>query len=154
MTYFTVLNFFHFLALTIWVGGMIYTKLILFPALQVLEPAQKNLFFGTVSPRFSRLSWSAIGILVLSGLLKFPHYSPFEDMTYGITLSVKLVLVILMIVNGLWATYNLNPKLQSLAPYPGDSPSSEFLKTQKKLSTIFTINMVLGIVVLFLASML
>jgi putative copper export protein len=154
MTYYTVLNFFHYLALTVWIGGIVYTNLILFPSLQVLDPPQRNKFMGTAAARFSRLAWTAVIVLVLTGLLKFPHHSPFEDMAYGITLSTKLALVLIMIVIGLWVTFGINPKAQSLAPAPGDPPSPEFVNLQKKLATLIFVNMILGIIVLFLASML
>ncbi len=146
-------NFLHILATTTWIGGMIYINVILMPSLSAIEPSQRGRLLGATTKRFTYLSWGSIIVLVLTGLAKTPSQMLFNVVgAYGISLTVKHIIVVAMIVIGLLITFRLGPKMQSLSPSPGEPPAPEFLKVQNQLSILARANTVLGGVVLFLSA--
>lgn len=59
----------HLLAALIWVGGMFFAYLVLRPAaVDVLEPPQRLRLWDAVFNRFFNWVWSAIGVLLVTGL--------------------------------------------------------------------------------------
>jgi len=72
----------------------------------------------------------------------------------GAILTVKHVLVLAMIIIGLNIALGVVPKLRAAAPKPGEAPSTDFFKNQRRLRTLATVNMVLGVLVVACASML
>ena len=59
----------HLLAALIWVGGMFFAYVVLRPAaVEILEPPQRLRLWDAVFRRFFRWVWSAVSILMVSGL--------------------------------------------------------------------------------------
>ena len=65
----TVMQWVHLMAGVVGLGGMGFLLLVLFPSLRVLNPEQRATFAKAVHGRFRWFSWSAMLLLVLSGLL-------------------------------------------------------------------------------------
>ncbi len=60
----------HLLAAVVWVGGMVFLSVVLVPVLRRDGLfADYALLFRTVAYRFRSLAWSAMGLLVGTGLL-------------------------------------------------------------------------------------
>jgi len=155
MTVSTITDFLHVLATTTWIGGMIYTNAVLMPSLSAIEPSQRGKLIGAVSKRFTLFAWSSIIILVITGFMVTPSGVLFNTSnTYGITLTIKHVVVLVMIVIGLLITFVISPKLMSLAPSADEKPAPDYLKAQGQLALLARVNLVLGILVLLLAVML
>jgi uncharacterized membrane protein len=155
MTVSTITEFLHVLATTTWIGGMIYTNAVLMPSISAINPQERGKLIGAVSKRFTLYAWGSIIILVITGFMATPSGLLFSTATtYGTTLTIKHVVVLVMIVVGLLITFVISPKLMSLAPSPGDKPSPDYLKTQGQLTLLARVNLVLGILVLLLAVML
>ena len=72
----------------------------------------------------------------------------------GAILTVKHIMVLAMIIIGLNIALGVVPRLRAAAPKPGEATSTDFFKNQKRLSTLATTNLVLGILVVAFASML
>ena len=154
MTLSTIINFLHLFATVTWIGGMIYFNLILMPSLTAIDPPQRGRLLGAVAKRFTFLSWGSIIILVITGLLITPSYMLLTfSGVYGISLTLKHLVILLMIIIGLVITFSLGPKMHSLSPSPGEPPSSGFLKVQNQLSVLVRINTILGVLVLLLSVM-
>ena len=154
MSFPAINNFLHLIAAVTWVGGMIYTILVLAPSQTAIDPSQRGKLFGAVAKRFTIIVWVSVIILISTGINKIPSLSLFNpDSKFDFWLSIKLTVVLIMIINGILLTFVISPKMKKLAPQPGEQPSVEFIKTQKNLSTIVLSNMVLGIIVLFCVSM-
>jgi uncharacterized membrane protein len=152
MTLSTIINFLHLLATVTWIGGMLYYNIILKPSLTSIDPSQRGRLLGAVMKRFIFLSWGCIIILVITGLLITPSQMLLNVAgVYGITLTLKHFVILLMIVIGLVITFSLRPKLHSLSPSPEKSPSLEFLKVQNQLSVLGRLNALLGVMVLLLS---
>jgi uncharacterized membrane protein len=95
----TLLQWIHVTAAVIGVGGMAFLLLILVPSLGVLPPEQRDLLAKQVMKRFRWMIWSAILVLLLSGLYSIRlHY---WDVAWGrawALLTVKIVLAFFFFV--------------------------------------------------------
>jgi len=151
MTVEHVANFFHLLATVAWIGGMLFMKLVLMPAMEAIDPPQRGRLMGVAAKRFTMVAWTSTIILLVTGFLKTPSQHLFDtSTTYGTLLLVKHVVIALMIVVGIVITFVVAPKLRSLAPAPGQPPSAGLVAAQGNLNVLSAINTVLGLVVLVL----
>ncbi len=154
MSFAVINNFLHLLATVTWIGGMIFMTLVLFPSQTAIDPGQRGKLFGAIVKRFLIIVWASIIILLLTGLYKTPQSMLFNpEVRFGLWLTIKHIVILLMIFFGLLITFVLSPKLRKLAPKPGEQPSQEFIKTQKNMTLVARTNMTLGIIVLFCVSM-
>ncbi len=153
MGFYTVVTFVHILAACTWVGGMIYLNLVFLPALGTIEPSAAGKLMGENAKRFSMLAWVSVILLIITGLMQTTSGLLFDISTdYGMYLTIKVLIVMIMITIGLYITLVLAPKIRKLAPQEGAAPSPEFLSLQKRLPLLARTNMILGISVLFLIS--
>jgi uncharacterized membrane protein len=89
----TFMQWIHLMAAVVGLGGMGFILLILIPSLGVLNPEQRETLFKAVAVRFRWISWSAIGLLLISGLYNIRQY--YWEVTWGkswMFLTVKIVL--------------------------------------------------------------
>lgn len=150
MIFQTVVDFLHLLATVSWIGGMIYINVVLMPTLPALGPESRGTLMQAAAKRFAMVSWSSVVVLLLTGLQKTPTGMLFDLSTsYGITLTIKHILVLIMIGGGLFITFVIVPRMTALAPKPQEKPTVGFFKTQKQLQILAVTNMLLGIGVLF-----
>lgn len=154
MSFDVINNFLHLLTTVSWIGGMIFVNIVLMPSQTVIDPPQRGKLFGAVVKRFTVVVWVSIVVLLLTGLYKTPsHMLLSPEGNFGLWLTIKHIVIILMIVFGAVVTFMVGPKLGKLAPQPGDQPSPEFINAQKMMKTLAITNMALGIIVLFCVSM-
>jgi uncharacterized membrane protein len=155
MSYYAVINFLHLLATVFWIGGMIFMNLILYPAQINIAPSDRGKFMGAVAKKFSIFAWLSVIVLIITGLIKTPEGMLVNTSTHlGFWLTIKHILILLMIVFGLIISLHLAPRIQKLAPKPGEQPSKEFINNQNLLSKFSVTNMIFGIGVLFVISIL
>jgi uncharacterized membrane protein len=101
----TVVQWIHATAAVIGVGGMAFLLFVLMPALGGLDPEQRALLVKRVMDRFRWVSWSAIFLLLVSGLYSVRQY--YWEMAWGKSwtlLTVKIVLALLVFVIALALT--------------------------------------------------
>jgi len=154
MSFAVINNLLHLLATIAWIGGMFFMNLVLYPAQMSLDPSQRGKLAGALGKRFTIFAWTSVVILILTGLYKTPSSVLFApEMRFGLWLTIKHVVIILMIIFGLYISIVLSPKLARLAPKPGEQPSAEFIKAQKNMGIFSRTNLILGIIVLFCVSM-
>ena len=154
MTLFQFYSMLHLLAVITWLGGMLFMNLILMPGMSVLEPMQRGMLTGAVAKRFSILAWSSVIVLIITGILKTPPGMMFAPQShYGGVLLIKHILILIGIIIGLNISLGVAPKLRKLAPKTGEAPSAEFLSAQKKLKTLSTTNMIIGICIVIVISL-
>jgi uncharacterized membrane protein len=150
-----IINFFHLFATVVWIGGMFYMDLILMPSIAKIDPGERGKLMGMIAKRFTITAWSAIIILIISGILKTPSDMYFDTSDeYGIYLFIKHVLIIGAIIVGLVITFVYVPGLKANTPKPGEKPSAEFTAYSKKIEKLSKTNLVLGILILICASLL
>jgi uncharacterized membrane protein len=101
----TLVQWIHVTAAAIGVGGMAFLLLILMPSLGALPPEHRDLLAKRVMDRFRWMIWSAIVVLLGSGLYSIRQY--YWEVAWGKSwalLTVKIVLAFLVFVLALALT--------------------------------------------------
>jgi uncharacterized membrane protein len=83
----------HIASVVTLIGGILYSRLVLWPSLGSLPADERKAMEETVARRFQPLVWIAISGLVLSGLYNLminPGHSPRYHMLLGIKLLLAL----------------------------------------------------------------
>ncbi len=106
----TFMQWIHLMAAVVGLGGMGFLLLILIPSLEVLSTEQREALSSAVAGRFRWAIWSAIVLLLLSGIYNTRYY--FRDIPWGRAwefLAVKIVLsfILFAIVLGLSIPFRL-----------------------------------------------
>ena len=144
-----IIDYLHLLATVTWMGGGVYINLVLMPSLTAIDPPARGKLMAAASKRFTIIAWSSIIVLLVTGYMKTPTGMLFNTTeSYGMTLTVKHVLFLSMMVLASLIMFVVVPKMNALAPKPGEKPSPEFLKAQKQLPMLSVTTIILGIVVL------
>ncbi|MEW6129619.1 MAG: CopD family protein [Acidobacteriota bacterium] len=104
----------HIVMASIWVGGLIYTMTAVIPFALSLSKEERQPILRGLARRFRRIGWSAIGILIITGLVNI-FYRTIDyqvnsvggiksvagsiryDESFMKWLAVKLILVVLMV---------------------------------------------------------
>lgn len=150
-----VINFFHLFATSIWIGGMVYIHFVLLPAVSKIDQGEGGKLQGLLAKRFSIIAWSALLILLITGYLKTPSEMLFNTSTqFGIILTVKHILIIVVLIVGITIGAVVVPGLRKYMPKSGEKPTPEFFSFKRKLELLATTNLTLGILILICASML
>jgi putative copper export protein len=144
----------HLVGLALWLGGIVFFLVVFGPAVNELRPGVgiRALNQGRVS--LEVVSWLAIGLLFLSGMLNLILRVQATGVPLGqvyiTALSIKLVLFLAMLVHHCLQVFKYAPRIASLtAGVSGESPSwPEPLRALwQKWFTLLKINATLGPVV-------
>ena len=106
----TFVQWVHLTAAVMGVGGMGFLLFILMPSLGALNPDQRGLLAKQVMDRFRWISWSAIFLLLVSGLYSIREY--YWEMAWGKSwalLTVKIVLALFVFLIALALTLPFKP---------------------------------------------
>jgi len=101
----TLVQWLHVTAVVIGVGGMAFLLFILMPSLGALDPEHRDLLAKQVMDRFRWIVWSAIIVLLVSGLYSIRQY--YWEAALGKSwalLTVKIVLALFVFVISLALT--------------------------------------------------
>lgn len=151
--------FIHILSAIFWIGGMLFTVVILVPTLrnQALS-SKKGLFFTVMGEKFSKISWILFFVLLLTGygqllIRGFTNTELFSKVFwqshFGNTLGYKLILFsIIIIISGLHDFW-LGPKTAVLID---TKEADEKTKMFRKLTSwVGRLNLLLGLAILYFA---
>ncbi len=153
MSMFMINNFIHLLFAVIWIGGMIFMNLVLMPSLNSIDPNERGKLFAQIAKRFTIVAWGSTLFLLITGFFKTPSGMLFNFSTdYGMMITIKHILFLVMIVFGSMITFVEAPKIRKYAPKPGEKPSQEVVQAHGKIKLLSACNMVLGIIILILVS--
>jgi uncharacterized membrane protein len=106
----TFVQWIHLMAAVVGLGGMGFLLLILIPSLGVLTQEQREALSKAVAGRFRWASWSAIALLVLSGLYNIRRFyweEPWDRAWKFLTLKILLSFVLFGIILGLGIPFRL-----------------------------------------------
>lgn len=149
----------HILAAAVWIGGMLFLALVLVPALRrpTYRGTAQRLIYET-GLRFRAVGWTALALLVLSGVfnLTFRGYT-WDDLwagglwqgPFGRTLALKLVLVAFILALTALHDFVLGPRASARLMEDPDSPEARRLRL--RASWIGRLNLLLSLLVLALA---
>ena len=111
--------FIHLTATAIWIGGLLITMLLVWPAVRrTLEDSPVIYqFLSQLRKRFYPISNLALVALIVTGLFQMtanPNYDGFMtfDNTWSIVMLVKHIVVGLMAIAGLLLQYGVAPQLE------------------------------------------
>lgn len=166
-----LLYWLHLIGIVFWAGGIFLHVLVVMPSLQVLSPPDRGKLMGAYVERFTPLTWGAVILTGVTGLLltnRLPGFSALVSFStsYGNILLAKIILVAAMILNGIYVGTILVPKIASFGPPPGAArpprpqrgkpppgPPPELVKLQKRMSTLGWVQVGLALVVLLLVAL-
>lgn len=144
----TIVMFLHNLAVATWIGGMIFLSF-LSSEVEKLGP-QFTVVMGKMTKIFSMLAVLSIFTLIITGVLLTSWHGGVTRVQRDLVLNLKHFAVLLVIINGAFLATRVVPKLEKLSA----QKSPEARVWQKKLKIHSTVNLILGIIILFLATML
>lgn len=93
----------HIIAATVWVGGMLFLVLVLFPLLRKSDKEDNHELIYKVGKRFRRIGWVSLFILFISGILNI-YFSFGLNLReifiseFGNILQLKLTVFLLIII--------------------------------------------------------
>ncbi len=136
----------HFIAASVWVGGLLHFLLGLY-AVRQLDEEERPKLTATLIPRFSALGLTSTAVLALTGLYaSLLHVGSIDGLmntVYGKTLLIKLALVLPMIMLGAVNLLVTTPNMKQAAERGG---GSTWVGRFRKLVTS---EVTLGIAVIF-----
>src|SRR5690625_2943466 len=115
--------FIHLIFAAFWLGVMLFTSAVLVPANRKRLASQRGQLFTDLGTRFSRLSWVAFPILILTGVtallgkgysLAYLLSAPFRESIYGSRLASNLSFFGLMLIVSGVHDFWLGPKASLL----------------------------------------
>jgi uncharacterized membrane protein len=112
----TTIQWIHLMASVVALGGMGFLLLILIPSLGVLSAEQREALSKAVAGRFRWASWSAMTLVLLSGLYNVRRYyweEPWDRAWRFLALKVLLSFVFFGIVLGLTIPFKLFQPLRA-----------------------------------------
>ncbi len=147
----------HLVALALWLGGMVFFLVVFGPAVHELRPAIaiRTLNQGRIS--FEAVSWAAIGLLLITGMLNLilrnqPTGAPHGEF-YTILLSIKLFLFFAMLAHHCLQIFKYAPQIAALTaqtPAEIDIWPEPLRAHWQKWFTLLKINAALGSIVVLL----
>lgn len=157
-----VVRWLHLVAAMAWVGGQLFLFLILLPVVRrALPPPQRTLLVAQLGRRFALLSWIALALLLVTGVLNGERRGvdweslPAAQSTYGQVLFAKLCLVAVVIVLTLVHGLILGPRLTRLAAQAaGHDPQAEAHRRRlARISALVSVmNLLLNLGIVYLAA--
>lgn len=139
-----VIAWVHIASVVLAIGGLAFVFLVLRPlALKTFEPPVAMSFLGEVMLRFRWVTWSAIALLIVTGVWMswaFRGVTTVDALfasSFGRTLALKSLLAIVLFVNALGATLPL--------------PTLPWFR--RHAVAFFWINIMLAAVIILLASL-
>lgn len=143
----------HLVAAVVWIGGMVFLSLILVPILRSNGfTMEKRAVFQAVAHRFRLVVWSAILILLVTGLLMLAIRFGGSGSAFHVPtiLLIKLPIVALLIALTAAHDFWVGPQVRRLSPIPPDQ-RTKLQSLLIRLSPIMArVSLVLGLVVLLL----
>ena len=154
----TASNYLHILAMSTWVGGMLYIVLIEVPVLRKnLDPADYSAQMTLLGRRFQTIGWILLLILFATGLSNIMLEESISELMktpiYTMSIIIKLILFTLMVLNTALHTFYLGPKMSRLSERLQSSQSEEIsveLKNLRKRSIFSSgFSLILSLVIVY-----
>lgn len=147
MTAENLVMFLHNLATATWIGGMIFLAF-LGAEVEKLGP-NFNVVMGKMSRRFSQLALLSILTLIVTGILLTSWHGGTGRVRRDLVLNLKHLAILLVIADGAFLSLKVVPQLEKLTA----EKSPEAAIWQRKLKIGSRVNLVLGILIVLLATL-
>lgn len=141
----------HLIALAMWLGGIAFFLIVFGPAVHGLKAGLGLRLLNRGRGTFELLSWTAIGLLFLTGILNLVLRSQMSGAHLGeyylTILSVKLLLFLAMLVHHVLQVFKYGPKIAAktnLAAITADSWPEALRADWQKWFMLLKINATIG----------
>ncbi len=154
-----IITWIHLIAAAIWVGGSIFIGIVFSPILKTITTSieERIQIMIKVGKRFNKIAVPSLIILMITGLYNSHLLLSKPDLlmatSYGIFLTIKIVLVIALII-----TYAIHVRVirkevedQIMSK---QMPIQEIQNLRKKIIILGEITVVLSVTILFFAALL
>lgn len=148
---------FHLVFMAVWLGGIVFFLVVFGPAAHRLRPAEGLRTLNRGRAALQMLSWIAINLLLLTGVVSFVFRATTSGTELGFayytTLAVKLLLSAAMIFHHALQSFKYAPRIASLTVEADDAVDSwpePLLAGWRKWFVLLKINAALGAIVLLL----
>lgn len=141
-----------------WVGGMLYMVLVEVPVLKNnMNPAEFSSKMSLLGNRFKKIGWILLFLLFATGVLNIMLESDIAAMmksdTYRISITVKLILFALMVLNTAIHSLYLGPKMSLLSEKINSSSedeiSADLLNLRKRSIFSSAFSLLLSLVIVY-----
>jgi len=126
----------HIGSVIVALGGVIFVRLFLIPALKVLDRGQVPILLGKISSRFNTILWTCIGLILISGVYNIASTNPPFSGWYTWILSVKILLALTLFTISLTLTL----------------PIPAFSDLQRNRPKWLMVNIILGAIIILLSA--
>ncbi len=106
---FVIMRWLHFSSFVTLIGGMLYSRLVMTPALNSVSPDAAAALGEKTAARYRPFVLAGIGGLIISGTYNLLT-NPGHSVKYHMLLGVKLVLVLHIFAVALLVTHKDNPR--------------------------------------------
>lgn len=151
-------QYLHLISMAAWVGGMLYMVLVEVPVLKDnLNPAEFSRQMSLLGKRFKNIGWILLFILFATGVLNIMLEQDLSAMmkseTYRMSITIKLVLFTLMVLNTAIHSLYLGPKMSQLAEKmssgSGDNVNANLLNLRKRSMFSSALSLLLSLVIVY-----
>ncbi len=149
----------HILCAMFWLGGMLFTALVIVPTTRHhLIASKRGLLFSLMGKRFSNISWILFIILFITGYIQLwtrgytlTHLfsTNFWHTNFGTSLAYKLIAFSIMLIISGVHDFWLGPKAAELIDTQPESDKTKAVR--KAASWIGRLNLLLGIIIIYFA---
>lgn len=113
-------DFIHLLADGVWLGGLFTLVLVAMPLIGQAGAAARSAYFAASVPVFSIPALVSVAVLAITGPLnastRMTAFSQMWTTAYGIVLTIKILLFIVMAIFSYLHAYRLRPRLAATQP--------------------------------------
>ncbi len=153
----------HLISAITWIGGQLFILIVLLPILKNALPRnERALLFAQVGRRYALVSWVALVLLVVTGILNGERrgidWTRLPQSSYGRILLVKLIFVAIVIALTLVHALYFGRRITSIAERVKEiggndqSIAAERKRLQIVSGVLSGINLLLNLVIVLLAA--
>ena len=158
-TLYSISVFIHILCAIVWIGGMLFLTMVVVPVTR--QPDFQGIagrFFNETGNKFRRIGWACFILLFITGFLnltgRFGSMAVMGDSEFwmgpfGSKLAMKITLFALILIMSAIHDFFVGPRAAQLLMDNPDNPAAA--KVRKSASWFGRVNMLLGLIVVFLA---
>lgn len=151
-------QYLHLISMAAWVGGMLYMVLVEVPVLKGnLEPAEFSSQMSLLGKRFKKIGWILLFLLFTTGVLNIILEQDISAMmkseTYRMSITIKLILFTLMVLNTAIHSLYLGPKMSQLAEKissgSGDDLNADLVNLRKRSMFSSALSLLLSLIIVY-----
>lgn len=149
----------HLVAASIWVGGSLFIGIVLAPLLKTISDSidERLSIMIRVGRKFNKIAVPSLIILIVSGLYNSNGYltkpSLFLSTNYGLVLTAKIVLVIILIITFIIHVRLIRTKVEKQIESK-ELSEGQIQKLRSKIITLGRITVIVSVAILLMAALL